>query len=1294
MQPGKLISGALNAVWRMVAVVIILLAVYIALGRQLLPMASDYRLHAAGYLSTLTGFPIQIGELEGSWTGFRPSLVARDVRAGPDLSIGEIRLDLSVLPTIASGQPIARYLEMKNLRIRLEQQAEQAGWRMGNMAFRSDAQQQPIGAQNLLQRLSILLSHDAVVVRDFEIQLTFDQLESLNITLNSGEMQSFLNQRKLAVDVTLQSSTQQSSLTMLGQISDWQDNADARFYFKQESFDWSPWLSVLPIPVDVQTLQSRSEIWLDLEDGQISKLHSRVDIPQLAIAREDLSLELSNIYSEVSLERQEDAIQFWLRDLQFVFQGEQWQPSLHQVHWNQQGVELLSDRVDIQLLSNLATLLSPNPVLPVLKPAGVLNNSRLVWYRNEPIEDSLVLQGRFSDLQLSPWQGIPGLSDVNGYLDMTPGRGQITLQPSDVVMSVPKVWSTALPLKQMTGQFNWTWHPQLGVVLTGSNLYAQPDGMESIQGQFTMLSPPKSQWDYREPRIEMQVSFKNASQDVLDLYLPNSLDAHSRQWVIDSTINSTIRQGTVQVSSPLVKAPRIAQNNLVYLDLEDSEIRFQPDWPTIEQLQGKLLISNDGLTGRFGRGRFFDLDLTDIEVGLAFERGAKVQVQGKGTGDMSQVLRLVRETPLRELVSGQLDQWQAQGSASAKLALSVPLDDQSLSANLAMQVTDGTLVMPQYELAISELSGQINYTDQRGLYAEQVAGHFFGQPAEFSLYTQDNGSRVKISADSSIRLEDLGVWLGDPLLIDIGGKTEYQARIDISGDQARLDISTDLVGVSIPSPAPLTKLSAETWPTQIRLDFLADGRTHLMADLDQRFSAAFQFGPEWFVEHGMIATGKGAEIPSEDGIFMNFSLSTADGDYWWDEVERVVELYSTWPAADDGKAVGPTFEEQIREIDIQLDEIVFLNESWSNADIMINRDPEGWAARYKAEGVQGTLGYGHGESDPLIVDIEYLNLVSETPPENEQEEELPREDPLADFDPKQLPLAIIEIKRLSRNEKDMGAWTFQIEPTDQGARIHQIDGLIRGLQTQGELRWYLNQDKNLVTEIEGQASTTDIGRVLELWGYTKNIESSRGEMDVLLTWEGSPLAFDMKYVEGRVYLELLDGAFLNVEEYEGIRLFGVFNFSRLLRRVALDFRDIIREGISYDIISGELWFEDGFAMIGDHLFVDGSSSKFRFNGGYDLLSERLDVDMVFTIPLSSALPFAALIAGVTPQVALGIYVTERFMNNELESFSSVKYRVTGTLTEPELELYRAFDNQLDTPPSFTDRIRNIFGGDR
>ncbi|MDI7010196.1 YhdP family protein, partial [Pseudomonas aeruginosa] len=74
---------------------LVLLALYVSLGRQLVPLVAEYRQQLEDEAGKQLGIPVRIAELTGSWRGFEPLVVARDIQVGDgeqSLRLARVRL--------------------------------------------------------------------------------------------------------------------------------------------------------------------------------------------------------------------------------------------------------------------------------------------------------------------------------------------------------------------------------------------------------------------------------------------------------------------------------------------------------------------------------------------------------------------------------------------------------------------------------------------------------------------------------------------------------------------------------------------------------------------------------------------------------------------------------------------------------------------------------------------------------------------------------------------------------------------------------------------------------------------------------------------------------------------------------------------------------------------------------------------------------------------------------------------------------------------------------------------------
>ena len=90
--------------------------------------------------------------------------------------------------------------------------------------------------------------------------------------------------------------------------------------------------------------------------------------------------------------------------------------------------------------------------------------------------------------------------------------------------------------------------------------------------------------------------------------------------------------------------------------------------------------------------------------------------------------------------------------------------------------------------------------------------------------------------------------------------------------------------------------------------------------------------------------------------------------------------------------------------------------------------------------------------------------------------------------------------------------------------------------------------------------------------------------------------------------------------------------------------------------------------------LEGPGVKMQFEGSLDLRSDKVDMGVLVTLPVTNNLPLAALLVGA-PQVGGVLFLADKILGDKVARFASVKYKVSGDWKQPEVEFDRAFDDK-------------------
>ena len=134
------------------ALVLVLTALYVSIGRELTPLIAEYRIEVQNKARDALGMPLTIGSLEGSWSGMVPVLKAHDVMVGEGnsaLRLDEVQVVPDVLASLLNRDIRIARVQLNGLQLSLRQD-EHGHWTLEGLPVQDD---QPLDPEQLLTQL-------------------------------------------------------------------------------------------------------------------------------------------------------------------------------------------------------------------------------------------------------------------------------------------------------------------------------------------------------------------------------------------------------------------------------------------------------------------------------------------------------------------------------------------------------------------------------------------------------------------------------------------------------------------------------------------------------------------------------------------------------------------------------------------------------------------------------------------------------------------------------------------------------------------------------------------------------------------------------------------------------------------------------------------------------------------------------------------------------------------------------------------------------------------------------------
>lgn len=121
------------------ALLAVLVALYVSLGRELVPLVAEYRAEVESKAEQALGLPVHVGALEGRWSGLAPVLRVRDLQVGEGASA--LRLDeVKAVPDLWASLK-ARELRLARIQLGglqlILREDEQGAWALEGLPART-----------------------------------------------------------------------------------------------------------------------------------------------------------------------------------------------------------------------------------------------------------------------------------------------------------------------------------------------------------------------------------------------------------------------------------------------------------------------------------------------------------------------------------------------------------------------------------------------------------------------------------------------------------------------------------------------------------------------------------------------------------------------------------------------------------------------------------------------------------------------------------------------------------------------------------------------------------------------------------------------------------------------------------------------------------------------------------------------------------------------------------------------------------------------------------------------------
>jgi len=919
-------------------------------------------------------------------------------------------------------------------------------------------------------------------------------------------------------------------------------------------------------------------------------------------------------------------------------------------------VDLTANRLDLAYLVRLAAYFpladTARESLYRHNPEGVLERVRFAWDAGEP-QLSYTLEAEFSNLGLDAAGAIPGASGLSGRVRANEQGGQLTLDSRNLSISLPTVfYDPAFPLVRLNADVDWQKKPDTVEVMIRRLDFSGPHIDGKVSGVYESRPGEAGV-------IDLSGSFTNGRATEVWRYIPRVVNAEVSSWLREA-LEAGTGDAELVLRGNLEQFPfRGATDGSVFkitVQARDVTLRYNPDWPEITGISGELEFGA-GMLIRVAEGRIFSTRISDkTTVSIPdFANEDHLLVDGEASGDTSDFLRFIEQSPVAAAINHFTDGITGQGEGRLELKLDLPLERiESGKAEGRYHFFDNRISFMQGLPPAHSVGGSLAFT-MEDVASDGIQGDFLGRP--FKLTVQSQKDEVLIKAEggleaAALRREMKGnVGLPEALLDGISGSANLQMEIKARGRTTDFLVTSTLEGLALNLPDPFAKSAKDRLPLRVsKRDLTRQGRDEIIVSLgerEQRRLEALLIMRDNQVERGAVAAGVPLRMPRQ-GLHVLFRQKHLDIDFWHDFLEGAGDKA-------EGSSATAIFPDMIS---LEAEELRFLGRDFAEVNLRLFAEGEGvWRAMLASKEVVGDLNWNNNGEGRIIADLRRVRLEGGLLSGNGAEEKAELSDSL-----KKLPDMDIRIGDFSIGDKNFGKVSLLAENEGDVWRLQNIvvenpDGQLtgHGVWDAAANRSYL--DFRLVAH--------NSGKLLGRMGYPDMLRGGSANLEGKLEWQGAPLQFDTATLSGDLAINTANGQFSRIDPGMG-KLLGLLSLQSLTRRLTLDFRDIFSDGYAFDSLTAKLKINAGVISTDGDLRIASPAGTILMSGTADMTTETQNLALAIQ-PELGGITAAGAAFFVNPLVGAAALLAQNFLKNPLNKVFSIRYLVTGSWDEPIVE---------------------------
>jgi len=1289
----KITLRIVKTIWALFASIVILFAVAVSLLKFALPYADEYKANIEEYLLTNFSAQISIGEIGASWQSSGPVFILYDLVITPtvstplDLAIHETQIEINFWQSLVEQRFVSGAFLLDGVDAKINSDVfykvrpkSNGGQLFENLSHLFLSQLQSFKVINSL----IKVKHQQGRTQDY-------QIESLR-WINQG------NRHQASGELFVDGFSNNSISLIVDLYGQRRQNIFGQVYLEASKMDVSPWLTqLISDHISLESTEASFKVWGNVKDGLVGDIVVDVTDSGIRWQKSEQEQYLGVKSAKLQWAKSTSGWSMFGNDIALNNGAEEYDGFNLVVKSSDNNTLVNVTEGDIQPISRLFSLFSATKGLGLLAESEI--NGQLDYFKlNVDPQNKLNAITRLSNLSLAPIQsentaylGVDGL-DLSGY--WSGNQGWFELTGKDGTFNTQDTFSEHFTYSEFMVMTHVK-SSDYGITINVPKIFISNQDLEvNLAAQYTNFS---------QSDLSLYGEIKGPTLGNIKPYLPRYLiPPETYQY-----LNSAIEQGRGELTQvaisgdpshmPYSDLSKSAEHGTFVLKalLKQGQFKFDQDWPAINNMDAQLIVKDSLMTIKVDSGEFAGLNIkNDAEANIALD--AEQQTLQLLLTPERLVLEdfhtLVETTPLKSVLGDVFEFVKLGGESTAAVNISIPFSDEpDEQGNIPQVLARGNVItdnakmsLPSLNLDFESVNSVVTFENSTFKVYSSDAG-LFKLPISFEVNGFNSDDNYLISAELVADWERNSIAELYPLKLmeyfdgEQSSVVKVNVNIEPDGFQYFVDGNSDLTYTSYDITKPIVKKIGE--PSVLNFSMLGDQTGGLLqVNLDDKlFFDGNIVAESGRMEQAHLSVGESLVQLPQSGFDISIEEEYLEFE---PTLTFVLDLISDLPESDSDQ---PGFVDQPHHIFGNIQHFSILGQDWQNVSLDAKPQDDSWLFSLGAkQTLTDVIVYNDVENEGINISSSFLRLGTEleTVPVNPEmakptkATEIPKPSMNNSADLiRGLPPIKFACESCFYNGKPLGK--IELSAQSVGPELVIDKATLNYKSNSANLTGtWLGDSGSGRTFVKGDVKSKLFGKWLDEYGLSTGIEQSDASIKVEVDWKSAPQWLDFETLNGKANFRLGEGYFSEISD-QGVRLFSLFSFDSLYRKLKLDFKDVFSKGLFFNDIKGSIVLKDGIGY-SDNIRMDGVAGDMSMAGFTDLNTDTVDYDVSFKPKITSSLPVLAWLSAVNPVTFLGVMALDKVIENA-DIVSELRLKVTGDLKEPTVKEVKRFTKRVKIP---------------